>query len=95
MPIRAPTDPSGRRSRHEAVAQADQRPYRIEHGADGVGQHHAGQAVLTQDMADEDAIYGDIDTRDQHGRHGRGDITQEEAGKGGRAQIDCGHKLLN
>ena len=76
-------------------AHADQRPHRIEHGADGVSQHHASQTVLAQEMADEDAVYGDIDASDQHGGHRRGDVTQEEPGKGGRAQIDRGHKLLN
>ncbi len=76
-------------------SHADQGPHRVEHGADGVRQHHAGQPVLAQDMADEDAVYGDIDAGDQHGGHRGGDVTQEEAGKGGRAQIDGGHKLLN
>ena len=58
---------------------ADQRPHRIEHGADGISQHQTGHAILTQHMANEDAIDGDIDAGDQHGRHGRGYVTPEKA----------------
>ncbi len=76
-------------------AHADQRTNSVKHGADGIGKHQSGQAILPQNMADKDAIDGDIDAGDQHGGHGRGDIAPKEAGKRGGAQIDCGHKMLN